>query len=569
MTTEPAGAVPDRSLDPARRGRTRSRRCARGLVLPGALLAAVTLAACGGSSGGSGGSTVRGTSEGTEQGAWGVSLRSGGRPARGGRLVVDQYRSPLSISAYQMMERPDTPSFQVGAQVFNQLVEYHPGEFEPQPGLARSWEISDDGLTYTFHLQPDVRFSDGTRLTSEDVKFTLDHARGPDSFFRDTLYGVIRDIETPDPETVVVHLRRISPGFLYALGNIAASIVPARLIERIGKEAYDARPVGTGPFMVDRWVKDQEVVLVRNPNYWREGRPYLDEVRLRATPNDNTRVLNVTSGTSDVADTVPFAQIDSLTRGEDADVLVGPGGDMFALWTNNQKAPLNDPVVRQALAYATPRENINDVAFGGVARLMNTIYPKMKYWDESVEGYDYDPERARALLARTSVPDGFKTTLRVVGTDQPSTQIAQILQQAWRQIGVDVQIQRLDDATLQTAWSEGKHDITLHTPGSFSTDVPVEDEFASLLFDSPATDNLYTFVRDPTTERLTREALSTLDEGERRRLFSELQRASLETLPVIPLTYTPNRAAVGKDVDGFNYLMAGSYWRLEDVSKRG
>jgi peptide/nickel transport system substrate-binding protein len=567
MRTELAGTtVPERPLDPRARGRRR-RLGLRGPALLGALLAALTLAACGGSDGDSGGSSARGTSEGAEQGPWGVSLRTDGTPARGGTLVVDQYRAPLSISAYRMMERPDTPSFQVGAQVFNQLVEYHPGEFDPQPGLARSWEISDDGLTYTFHLQPGVRFSNGMPFTSEDVKFTLDHARGEQSFFRDTLYGVIRQIEMPDPQTAVVHLSRVSPGFLYALGNIAASIVPAQLVERVGAEAYNRRPVGTGPFMVDRWVKDQEVVLVRNPDYWREGRPYLDEVRLRATPNDNTRVLNVTSGTSDVADTVPFAQIASITRGGDADVLVGAGGDMFALWTNNQEAPLDDPLVRQALAYATPRENINDVAFGGVATLMNSIYPKLKYWDESVEGYAYDPARARALLARSSVPDGFETTLRVVGTDQPSNQIAQIVQQAWKEIGVDVQIARLDDATLQTAWAEGKHDITLHTPGSFATDVPVEDEFALLLFDSPATNNLFTFVRDPTSQRLTREATTTLDEAERTRLFSELQRASLEALPVIPLTYTPNRAAVGRDVDGFNYLMAGSYWRLEYVSK--
>jgi peptide/nickel transport system substrate-binding protein len=545
----------------------RSARRRLALPLLGALLAALTLAACGGSSGGSDTSAAAGATDEVTQANWGVSIRDKGTPVRGGTLVVDQYRQPLTLSAWRMMEGPDTPAVQAGAQIYNQLVEYQPGAFDPQPGLARSWEVSDDGLTYTFHLENGVTFQNGDPFTSEDVKFTLDHARGDRSFFRDSLYGVIKEIQTPDDLTAVVKLSRVSPGFVYALGNIAASIVPAGLIRRIGIDAYNKKPIGTGPFMVDRWIRDQEVILKRNPNYWREGLPYLDEVRLRQTENDNTRVLNVTSGQTDVADIIPFSQIGPINRGGEADAIVGAGGDMWAIWTNNQRAPFRDVKVRQALAYATPLADINRVVFGGVATTMTSIYPKMKYWDKSVRGFEHDPEKAKALLRETDVPNGFSTTLNVVGTDQPSNQAAQIIQQAWKEIGVNVKIQRLDDATLGDEWFQGKADVTIHTPGAFATDVPVEDEFAALLFDSPVTNNLYTFARDPEAQRLTKQALVSLDEDERSRLFSELQRESLQNLPVIPMIYTPNRAAVRKNVHGFNYLMAGSMWRLERVWK--
>jgi peptide/nickel transport system substrate-binding protein len=529
-----------------------------------AVAAALALGGCGGSSSNDG-AGAKATD--VKSGPWGAILRPDGTPKRGGTLTIDQYAAPDTLSPYKMMEAPGTPDLQVGAQIFDQLVEYLPGKFDPQPGLAKSWDVSSDGRTYTFHLQPDVKFSNGMPLTSDDVKFTLDHARGPKSFFRDSLYGVITKIETPDPLTAVVRLSQPTPGFIYSLGNIAASIVPKKLVESQGVEAFNKNPIGTGAFILKSWVKDQEADLVRNPNYWRKGRPYLDALTIRATPNDNTRVLNVTSGTSDVADTVPFPQIKTINANDATDVLVGAGGDMYVIWPNNAKKPFSDQAVRQALAYATPQKDINNVAFGGVAPLMNTVYPKVKYWNKDTPAYTYDINKAKELLGQSSVPNGFSATINIVGTDQPSNQVAQIVQQAWAKIGVKLSIQRLSNATLGAKWSEGDAELTVFTPGSFSTDVPVDDEFTSLLFNSPATNNLFTFLKNPEAAKLTREATSTMDEGKRADLFHQLQDVTMKNPPVIPLVYTPNRAAVRTNVHGFNYIMAGSYWRLDGVWK--
>ncbi len=530
-----------------------------------AATAALTLAACGGSGGGA--EDVRSAAAEVQSGPWGATERPGGTPRRGGTLVVEQNNPPLTLSAWSSMESSDTASKQIEAQMYNQLAEYRPGYVEPQPALAKSWDVSGDGRIYTFHLQPGVRFSNGMPMTSADVKFTLDHARGPKSFFKASLYGVIESVDTPDPLTAVVTLSRPTPSFVYGLGNVAASIVPKKLIESEGVDAYNAHPIGTGPFVLKRWVRDQQAELVRNPHYWRRGLPYLDALTIRLTPNDNTRVLNVESGTSDVADAVPFTQIRSIAAGGQARVLVAPGGDMYVIWPNNGRRPFTERAVRQALAYATPRRDIDDVAFGGVAPLMNTVYPKTKYWNADNPGYPYDLAKARALLARSSVPHGFSTTIGVVGSDQPSNQVAQILQQSWAKIGVKVRIDRGDYGTIGNRWFRGDADLTVFPPGIFGTDVPVDDEFASLMFDSPETNWFYTFLANPRAQKLTQQATTTMDEAKRRALFEQLQLETIRDLPVIPLVYTPNRAAVRDDVHGFNYLMPGSFWRLEGVWK--
>ncbi|WP_028922236.1 ABC transporter substrate-binding protein [Pseudonocardia acaciae] len=527
-----------------------------------ASLLAVALAACGSPGGGG-----RLADTHVEAAAWGATLRPGGVPKRGGTLVVDQNIAPLTISAYRMMEATGTPDRQIVAQMFDQLAEYAPGQLEPRPALATSWEVSPDGLSYTFHLRPGVTFSNGMPFTSADVRFTLDHARGPDSFFKDTLFATVASIETPDPLTAVVRLSRPTPSFLYSVAMVAASIVPKALVESEGAAAFNEHPVGTGPFMLQHWIKDQEAVLVRNPTHWRTGRPYLDELKIRVTPNDNTRILNVLSGTSDAADSIPFPQIRTIDESGRATVLVGAGGDMYVIWSNNATPPFTERAVRQALAYATPVDDINTIAFGGVAPIMNTVYPKAKYWNEAAPGYPYDPGKAKALLATTSVPHGFATTINIVGTDQPSNQVAQIVQQAWATIGVTVTIQRLDHATLGARFLAGDAELSIFPPGEWANDVVVDDEFASLLFDSPATHNLYTYLANPEAAALTRRATTTLDEAERKRLFDRLQLVTIDNPPVIPLVYTPNRIAVGNTVHGFNDLMAGSFWRLDEVWK--
>jgi peptide/nickel transport system substrate-binding protein len=543
----------------------RTRRVA--VVLVTLAVAAAALTACGGSSGGA---KKTAAGQNVQIGNWGGVINPGGTPQRGGTLRVDMPSDPVSPSSLYYLAHPDNGTGQIALQIFDQLVEYLPGSLDPQPGLAEHWTISGDGLTYTFTLRQ-AQFSNGTPVTSADVKYVLNAARGgvdldgtgAKSFFADQ-YGVISGIDTPDDKTVVLHLKKPSPALMYFLAYVAVSIVPAKVVQQEGIKAFNSHPIGSGPFLFESYTRDQEVTLTRNPNYWRKGQPYLDKVRFAVTPDDNTRVLNIQSGSVDVADRIAFSQVATIDKGSTAKVLVVPGGDMNVLWINNSKKPFNEVAVRQALNYATPVDSIVKVVFSGLAPRMNTITPKMKYWPKDLKPYPYDPQKAKDLLAKSSVPNGFSATLNIPGSDQAAKQEAQIIQQAWKQIGVQIAIKPLDDAAHSDDWAGGKYQLTLFPPGPFTTDIPVEDEFAALLFDSPALNNFYTWYKNPAVTSLVQQALTTTDEAKRAALFQQMHVKSMEDPPVVPLTYTPGRAAVSTKVHAFNYLTGGLF-RLETV----
>lgn len=527
------------------------------LAVVAAAAATAALAGCGGGS-----SSSDATTADTESGKWGAVLRPDGTPKRGGTLTVDQVGAPKGVSSLYYVDHAESPIGQVVEQIYDQLVEFEPGSLEPRPGLAESWTISDDARTFTFHLR-DAKFSNGTPVTSADVRYSLDYARRPASGYYD-LYKVISRIETPDARTVVVKLSAPSRAFIYYTAYIAASIVPAQLVKSQGQKAYNDRPVGSGPFMIKSWKRNREIDLVRNPSHWNAGRPYLDAVKLVGTPNANTRSLNIQSGTVDVADSPAFSQIRTIDAGGKAKVLIAPGADMNVVWINNSRQPLNELAVRRALAYATPVDSIVKVVYAGLAPRMNTIIPKLKYWTDAAEPYPYDLEKAKQELGKSSVPSGFSVTVNIVNTDDLSAQAAQILQSAWAKIGVRLQIRPVDDATFGDAYVSGGYELTLFAPGSFPSNVPVDDQFAQLVFDSPGTNNLFTWSENPAAAKLARQAVASPDEAQRVELFRQLHVLSMQHVPVIPLVYTPNRAAVANRVHNFNYLLGG-LWRLDSV----
>ena len=493
-----------------------------------------------------------------EKGDWGAVINPGGEPVSGGTLRIDQVSAPAGISVLHYLTAPADPEGQVEMQIYDQLVEYLPGSIEPQPGLAESWDVSKDGLTYTFNLRQ-AKWSDGSPVTSADVKFSLKNAQA--SAFVPSILS-IDSIETPDDSTVILHMKEPRPALIYDLGTVGLSIVPSKIVQAMGVDAYNKHPIGSGPFVVKKWTPDQEIVLVRNKNYWRVGLPHLDEVDFVATPDDNTRVLNLESGTSDVIDFLPFSQIDSVNASGRAHALIGQASDMNLVLANNNHPPFDETAVRRALAFATPVKSINDVVFFGHAEVMNTIVPKLKYWTPDAKAYPYDLGAARAELAKSSVPHGFKAEILIDGSDQASASIAQILQQSWKEIGVDLKISPVDGATQGERWAGGDYELNLFPPGALTSDPPVEDAIALLFFDSPETHNLYSWYHDPKVSNLLAQAVVEPNEATRADLYRQFQVSAMADPLGIPLVYTPDRAGVSDRVHNFAYLLPGA-WRLE------
>ncbi len=517
-----------------------------GIAVLTGLLAAALLAACGG---------------GTKSSTGGSTTVAAGPPQHGGTLTMARSYDPQNLNPFTCA--CENGSLQVMVQVFDTLVSYATPDAtaKPVPDLATSWTISPDGKTYTFKLRA-AQFSHGQPVTAQDVKYSLGRASAPTSAYGG-LYP-IAGIETPNSGTVVLKLKTPAPGLIYSLGFPAASIAPESAVKSEGDAGFGQHPIGSGPFIVTRWLHGQELDLAPNPHYWHTGLPYLHSVKLMYVPNDNTRILDVRTGTADVADEIPFGQVKPL-RESGVNVIVTPSSAIDTVILNNSVAPLNNLKVRQALAYATPVSSIAKVAFAELAPIMNTVMPKLKYWNSAVKPYPYDLARAKQLLASSPAPHGFTLQLNIVGSDTPSKETAQIIQAAWAQVGVKVEIKEYDYGTIQSRWAEGHYQGTLLIPDEDTSDLPVDDEYAHGLFDNYAADkNLYSYYQNAQAQKLAVEALTANSESTRSAAFHELQEVSMAGVPSVPLVWAPYRTAVRSNVHAFNYVLTG-WFPLQEV----
>jgi peptide/nickel transport system substrate-binding protein len=524
------------SLYPAR-GR------ARGAVLAAALVSCF-LSACGGS-------TTTPTGAGS-----GSSTASAGNPVHGGTLTIARSYDPQSLNPITCA--CDNGSLQVMVEVFDTLVSYATPDASatPVPDLATSWTSSPDGKTYTFKLRA-AKFSNGQPVTAQDVKYSLTRASDPKSAYGG-LYP-ISSIEAPNASTVVLKLKTPAPGLIYALGFPAASIVPETVVKKEGDAAFSQHPVGSGPFVVTRWLHGQELDLAPNPHYWHTGLPYLNTVKMLYVPNDNTRILDMRTRAVDIADEIPFSQVKNM-ESSGIKVLVQPSSAIDTVILNNSVPPLGNLAVRQALTYATPVQAIAKNAFAGLAPVMNTVMPKLKYWNSAVKPYPYDIARAKQLLAHSPVPNGFTIEMNIVGSDTPSKETAQIIQASWAQIGVKLKINEYDYGTIQSRWAAGQYQTTLLIPDADTSDLPVDDEYAHGLFDNYAADkNLYSYYQNPEAEKLAIAGLTATNESARRTAFYKLQEVTMAAVPSVPLVWAPFRAAVANNVHGFGYVIVGWY----------
>jgi peptide/nickel transport system substrate-binding protein len=516
----------------------------RTAVVCGVLCAAVVLlAACGSSS--------------SSSSSGGATSASTGTPVRGGTLVMGRSFEALDLNPFTCS--CENGSLQVLANVFDTLFRFAPNSTgEPVPDLAESVTITSDHLTYTMKLRP-ARFSNGEPVTAADVQYSLTRASGPKSLYG-ALYPIAK-VETPSTNTVIMHLKAPTPAILYSLSIPPAAIAPAKVVKELGDEGFATHPVGAGAFKLQEWAKGQKIVLVPNPYYWNHEKPYLAKVEFQYIPDDNTRALAVQSGSVDIADEIPYSQINQVNGHGGVAVKVFPSSSLAAVYMNNAVKPLNEIKVRQALAYATPQTAIRSAVFHNLAPVGNSTAPKLKYWSSAAQAYPYDIAKAKTLLSESSVPHGFTLKMNIVGTDQPSVQTAQILQQAYEKIGVKVQLQQLDFGTLQTRRVAGEDMSYLYPPDANTSDIPVPDEFAYFLYASQSADqNLYSNYVNPEAEKLTKEATSTFDETKRAELFARLQQVTLANPPSVPIVFAPYRTAVRSKVQGFNYLLTGFFY---------
>ena len=209
----------------------------------------------------------------------------------GGNLVFARAFEPVTFDP--LATEGDNGSIWDMAQIYDQLVEYVPGSLDVKPGLAESWSVSSDGLTYTFKLRS-AKFSDGSPVTAADVKYSIDRFGSPETnaAFAGFIAAQYASSSTPDDTTLIIKLKKPDNGFLAALATPIASIYPEKAQKAAGSK-FGESPVGSGPFKLAKWVRGKYVKLSRNTHYWKANRPFLDSVTINYVPNDNTRILQL------------------------------------------------------------------------------------------------------------------------------------------------------------------------------------------------------------------------------------------------------------------------------------
>lgn len=395
-----------------------------------------------------------------------------------------------------------------------------------QPLLAKSWEISPDGLTYTFRLQEGVKFHDGSTFDSADVKFAFDRARDPKSTnAQKQIFAPIDSIETPDPSTVVIKLKETSGNFLTYLGWGDAVIVAP---ETAANNA--ANPVGTGPFKFKSWTRGDRVELVKNPDYWQKDKVKLESVTFRFISDSQAQVAAVRAGDVDAFPNLAapelFAEFQKDSRFR---AVAGNTEGETVAGLNSAKKPFDDVRVRRALMHAIDRQALIEGAYSGFGTPIGSFFsPNHPAYVDTTGIVPYDPAKAKALLAEAGYGNGLSITIKTPQMAYASRS-AELISAMLAEVGVDLKIIPTE---FPAKWIEGvfknkDYDVTIvsHTE-------PLDIEIF-------ARDNYYFNYKNEKFKALIADAAKTTDEKARFAKYAQAQKILAEDVPALFLFQLP------------------------------
>ncbi len=365
------------------------------------------------------------------------SSHSAATPQHGGSITIARIEDSQSFDKTNVFQNE---SIWLAEQIMEPLYTVTADGKSEKPWLATSYKMSNGGKTYTFKLRQGVKFSNGQPMTSADVKFSLDDARAQSKGwgFLDT---AIKNITAPSPDTVVVNLKYKWAPFLADIALFANGIIPNHFAGQTRKAFY-SHPIGTGPFMWDKRVVGQSVTFQRNPNYWQKGKPYLDSVTWTYVTDENTRGLQLQGNQIQVDEFPPFNSISKLQHTNGVTMTLFPSTRTDYLVMNEQYAPLADVHVRRAISYAIDRQAIiKSVLFGYGKPANSFLPPEVPFYSPNAGGLQFNMAQAKAEMAKSKYPNGFKVSLLVGAGAQVEAANGQILQNELKPLGIDVDLQ--------------------------------------------------------------------------------------------------------------------------------
>ncbi len=465
-----------------------------------------------------------------------------------------------------------------GTQIFASPLRFD-GDWKPHPYLAESWQMADDGLSCTLNLVKGAKFHDGKPITSEDVKFSIETIKANHPF--KTMFEPVSSVETPDQNTAVIRLAHPHPALLLCLSGALCPIIPKHIFgdgQDVTTHPANSNPVGSGPFKLEEFKPGERITLVKNPDFFLPGLPYLDKIVMTISSDPNAILLAVENGE---ADSYPYATasqeikrlegVDRLTVTDKGFAGLGP---INWLAFNTRKAPLDSKQVRQAIAYAIDRDFIVNALMRGVAKPQRSpIIESSPFFNPNIPAYALDLDKANALLDEAGHKAGsdgmrFKLTIDYIpGAPEQQEGVAQYLKSQLKKVGIDVEVRASPDFPT---WAKriSNYDFDMTMDAVYNWGDPIIGVHRTYLSSNIRKGVIWSNTQqysNPKVDDLLAKAAVEIDQAKRKALYDEFQMIVGDDLPIYWINALPYHGAFDKQIADYPESIWGWMQSADDT----
>ncbi|MGX8709561.1 ABC transporter substrate-binding protein [Caproiciproducens sp. R1] len=525
------------------------------------LLAAVLAAviACAGLTACSGGSK---SSTAAESGA--ASAADTGKSRAQDTLIYAQGADPRGLDPALV---DDGESAKIMVNIYEGLLKYDKDSTKVLPSLAESWDVSDDGLTYTFHLKKGVKFQDGTDFNAEAVKFNIDRQLAPnvteDMGYAGFVFGSVKDVEAVDENTVKINMKAACTPFLNNLAMCLGAPMVSPKALKDNSNNVNEHPVGTGPYKFVSWTKGQNVVLTRNDEYW-GTKALTKNVIFKFIKDNSARVVALSNGEADMIDGIDATVVSQIESAGNK-IYEAPGMNINYLAYNTTKAPFTDAKVRAAVSQAINVPELVKSLYQGYADPATSVLPTfMEGYDASIKQVSFDQAAAKSALAAAGVK-----TLHMITYTNPrpyntanGQALAEAIQGYLRNAGVEATIDAYDWTTYKEKVKAGDYDVCFY---GWTGDNGDPDNFMNLMADKDPTMNVARY-DNADYKALIAKGLATKAGDDRNKIYTDLEKKAAEEAVWLPISHGKTLCGYRSNVKDFYYHMTGVVF-LSGVSK--
>ncbi|HSB79463.1 MAG TPA: ABC transporter substrate-binding protein [Candidatus Methylomirabilis sp.] len=399
------------------------------------------------------------------------------------------------------------------------------------PSLASEWKLVNP-TTWQFKLRPNVKFHNGDRLTSADVKFSFERSYDPNTkSITKSILTTIAQIDTPDPLTVVIHTKQPDPLLAARTAFYAGQIMPKAYFQKVGDDEFNAKPIGSGPVKLNSWVKDDRLILDATKDYW-GGKLAVDQIIFRPLPELAARIGALLKGEVDLITKIPPDHVERISSAPNTKVEGVLYGGLYCLSVASQKPPLDSKPFRQAMSLAIDRETIVKELWRGQGAVPNSLVVKGdNHHDPSLPPLKFDPNQAKQLLKEANYKGEELTLETPIGFMVMDREMSEVVVSMWKDVGINGKLEQLEYSVYQQKIREKSFKGVRWTDPTSAYNDPDGMMWRHL---APGGPNAYWF-RNARFDELGNAARLSVDEKFRGEAYKEMARLELEYLPLIPV----------------------------------